>query len=116
MYVCMYVCVCVCSEADDSSKDDDDNDDDDDDEDDDLGDDPLNLFAAPVENDTVEAQEARRIILPVVKKLHAYLPSPETHMPYFKRMLKVSGGGGGQHVSLVYPTLCVCLCVENEHD
>lgn len=39
--------------------------------------------------DRQQSVEARQIILGAVGKLHAYLPSPDTDMAYFKRMLKV---------------------------
>jgi hypothetical protein len=41
-----------------------------------------------------EAREARTSILKAVRRMHAYLPSPDTHMPYFKRMLKKINTGG----------------------
>jgi hypothetical protein len=41
-----------------------------------------------------EARDARVSILKAIRRMHAYLPSPDTHMPYFKRMLKKINTGG----------------------
>lgn len=49
------------------------------------------LMGQPIQmpdEDTPESQEARKVILEAVEQLHAFLPSPETHLPFFKRMLK----------------------------
>ena len=40
-----------------------------------------------------ESKEIREHILQCIEELHAYLPSPETHMPFFKRMLAEATGG-----------------------
>jgi hypothetical protein len=43
-----------------------------------------------------EARAARETILKAVGELRAFLPSPDTHMPFFKRMLKKINAGGAE--------------------
>lgn len=58
------------------------------------------------EQEEESEQEIREVILGAVKKLHAYMPSPATHLAYYKRMTKkmvTLCQGGSEHELRWFP-------------